>query len=120
LWRLTKSTLEYTSGIPYKQVLLYFTGIDQTPDQAFMNFDAIIKFTPQEIKIINLICKQYSAIDIAAIMHLKPRTIENYRRRIQKKIGARNEVGIALYALLTGLISQTKSPPGKISSSQLY
>jgi DNA-binding CsgD family transcriptional regulator len=39
-------------------------------------------------------------------MRLKRGTIENYRRRIQKKIGARNVVGIAIYAFFSGLIKK--------------
>ena len=36
-------------------------------------------------------------------MQLSTGTIGNYKSRIQKKIGAKNAVGIAMYALLNGL-----------------
>ena len=39
-------------------------------------------------------------------MHLAPGTVENYRRRIQKKVGVKNVVGIAIYALLSGLLKR--------------
>jgi DNA-binding CsgD family transcriptional regulator len=69
-----------------------------------MEFKKDIRFTPGELKLITLLCKEFSTIEIGAIMRLKPKTIENYKRKIQKKIGARNEVGIAVYALYSGML----------------
>ncbi len=63
-----------------------------------------VHLTPKELLIINLICKELTIAEIALISELAPRTVDNYKRSIQKKIGAKNIVGIAVYALLNGLI----------------
>ena len=63
-----------------------------------------IDFTAQELKIVKLICKQLTAKEIADRIGLSFRTVEDYRRKIQKKIGAKNVVGIAIYAVRNSLI----------------
>jgi len=63
-----------------------------------------ISFTAQELKILKLICKQLTAKEIATKIGLSFRTVEDYRRKIQKKVGARNVVGIAIYAIKHELI----------------
>lgn len=63
-----------------------------------------IEFSYQEKKVMQLICKQQSSKEIAGEMRLAVRTVENYRHHIQEKIGARNVVGIALFAVMNGIV----------------
>ncbi len=63
-----------------------------------------IKFSRQEIKVMQLICRQLSSKEIAEEMKLAVRSVECHRYHIQEKIGARNMVGVALYALMSGLV----------------
>ena len=58
----------------------------------------------KEIEIIQLICKEYTNKEIAAMLFLSVRTIDGYRERILRKIGARNTAGIVLYAIKNKLI----------------
>jgi len=62
-----------------------------------------INFSLQEIKVIKLICEQLTSKEIAQALQLAVRTVEDYRHQIQEKIGARNVVGIALYAIVNGI-----------------
>jgi DNA-binding NarL/FixJ family response regulator len=62
-------------------------------------------FGAQELRIMKLICRQFSIKEIAMEMKLATRTVENYRQNILEKIGARNVVGIALYALINDLVT---------------
>ena len=62
------------------------------------------EFTTNELEVIRLLCKQLTAREIAIKMKLSNRTVEDYKIRIQKKIGARNSVGIVLYVLKRGMI----------------
>ena len=62
------------------------------------------EFGAQEIKIMQLICRQMCTKEIATSMKLAVRTIENHRYHIQEKIGARNMVGIALYAVINEMV----------------
>ena len=64
-----------------------------------------IHFGSQERKVIELVCQQLAIKEIAAEMQLAPRTVEHYREKILEKIGARNSVGIALYAVVNELIN---------------
>lgn len=56
-------------------------------------------FSDRELSIIKLICKEYKTREIAAALSLSLRTVEEHRTTILKKIGAKNVVGIAVYAL---------------------
>jgi len=62
-----------------------------------------IIFTDLERKIIRLICEDRDNKQIAAILYVSIRTIENNRSRILKKINAKSTAGIAIYAIKHGL-----------------
>jgi DNA-binding NarL/FixJ family response regulator len=67
-----------------------------------------ILFGEQEKRVMELICLQKSSKEIAVEMKLATRTVENYKSNIQEKIGARNMVGIALYAVFNQMVQQQK------------
>lgn len=58
-----------------------------------------------EIVVLKLICKELSSSEIAEELKRSPRTIENHRSRIMKKIGAKNSLGIMEYAIKNGFHS---------------
>ena len=60
-------------------------------------------FSAKEKEIIRLICEQYASKQIADMTQLTHRTVEKYRDRIMEKTGARNVVGIVIYAIRHGL-----------------
>lgn len=64
----------------------------------------VCKFTKREMQIIHLICHQQSSKEIAAELGLSIRTIEGYREQIQEKVGAKNSIGIAVYAIRHKLV----------------
>lgn len=57
------------------------------------------KFTPRETDIIKLICKQYTNKEIATMLGLSIRTIESHREKIHEKTGAKNSIGVVIYAI---------------------
>jgi DNA-binding NarL/FixJ family response regulator len=63
------------------------------------------QFTKREIEVLRLICKEYTHKEIASILSLSPRTIEGIRENIQKKIGAKNTIGIAVYAIKNRIVN---------------
>lgn len=63
-----------------------------------------IVFGAQEINVIRLICQQLSTKQIAAKLRLSIKTVEHYRQNIQGKIGAKNVVGVALYAFFHEIV----------------
>lgn len=62
-----------------------------------------VEFTPTELKIIKLICRQKNSGDIAEDMGLSKRTIEGYRETILRKTKSKTLVGIVLYAVKHGI-----------------
>lgn len=64
-----------------------------------------IKFSIQEMKIINLIYKQSTNKEISAATCLHVRTVEDYRKKIQEKMKVKNAVGIVLYAMSHGIVN---------------
>lgn len=64
--------------------------------------------TATEIKIIQLICRQYTSKEIAEKLGLSFRTIEDYRTKIQVKTKSRNMVGVVIFALKNDLFRLPK------------
>lgn len=62
------------------------------------------EFSAKEIEIIELICKQKTAKEIAKFVYLSERTVEQYRSNIIRKTGAQNIGGVIKFALQNGFI----------------
>jgi DNA-binding NarL/FixJ family response regulator len=60
-------------------------------------------FTEREIEVIKMICQEYSSKQIAAVLHLKTRTIERYRDAIMQKMDVRNAAGVVKFAIKQGI-----------------
>lgn len=56
-------------------------------------------FTPRELEIIQLMCQEDSNKEIADKLGLSFRSIEKYRERMREKVGARNSIGVVIYAI---------------------
>lgn len=57
------------------------------------------QLTSRELEIVQLLCQEFSTKEIAAALHISPRTVEGHREKIQEKIGAKNIVGVIVYAI---------------------
>lgn len=75
----------------------YFSN--QLTNKRSENKIPLISFTTRELQIIKLICKEYSTKEMASQLSLSERTVEDHRKHIQRKTGAKNMVGIAVYAI---------------------
>ncbi len=62
----------------------------------------------REIEVVKLICKQMTTKEIADSLCLGTRTIDTYRENIFMKTGAKNIVGIVLYAMKHGLLNSSE------------
>lgn len=58
----------------------------------------------RETQILQLICKQRTSYEISDQLEISHRTVENHRLHIMKKIGAKNGVGLLVYAMKNGLL----------------
>jgi DNA-binding NarL/FixJ family response regulator len=86
----------YCSSIAEKIYGIGLNSREKIPEKVY--------FAPHELNVIRLICKQLSTKEISVKLNLSARTVEDYRYHIQEKIGAKNMVGVALYAIFHGIV----------------
>lgn len=63
----------------------------------------IAKLSPRELEVLKLIAEGLTALEIAERLHRSIRTVENHRESIGRKLGLRNRVEIARFAVRAGL-----------------
>ena len=61
------------------------------------------ELTPREIQILRLIGKGMSRVEIAHTIHRSPKTVDNHRAAIMRKLAIHDRVELARYALREGL-----------------
>ncbi|MGB5944082.1 MAG: response regulator transcription factor [Leeuwenhoekiella sp.] len=64
------------------------------------------QFTDRELQFLELACSDKPYKEIADIMCLSPKTIDNYRDTLFKKLEVRSRIGMVLYALKHELVKQ--------------
>lgn len=88
----------YDSGIYFSkddhQMLVKFMK-----DKPKLQFSSQSQLSAREIDVVKLICLENTNQEIADKLFLSKRTVESHRQRILEKIGAKNTVGIVLYAI---------------------
>lgn len=67
-------------------------------------FELKQELTSKEIQVLELICKQFTANEIAASLKLSVRTIEGYRRKLLEKTRSKNLAGLVVFALKNNLV----------------
>lgn len=61
------------------------------------------KLTSREIEVLQMICRECSTEEIASNLFVSPLTINNHRRSLIAKTGAKNVAGLVMYAVKNGL-----------------
>ena len=92
---------------------VYFTKEDHEMLLSYMNtparkislFENEETLSNRETDVVKLICQEKTNQEIADILFLSPRTVESHRQRILDRIGAKNTVGIVIYAIINGIHS---------------
>lgn len=64
-----------------------------------------VKLEDHELKFLQLSCSELTYAEIAALMFLSPKTIDNYRSKLFKRFQVKNRVGLVIFALKNNLIS---------------
>tara|TARA_B100000809_G_scaffold102159_1_gene100733 strand:+ start:1461 stop:2129 length:669 start_codon:yes stop_codon:yes gene_type:complete len=89
---------------------VYFTQTDQKMLMKYMNssskkisLNANKGLSTREIEVLKLICLEYTNYEIADKLFLSKRTIESHRQKILEKVGAKNTVGLVVYAIASGI-----------------
>jgi DNA-binding NarL/FixJ family response regulator len=60
--------------------------------------------TPREEEIVKLVAEAHTTREIAEILHLSEKTVENHRANAMRKLGMRDRVELVRYAIRRGLI----------------
>ena len=68
----------------------------------------LVSITPKELEFLQLCCSELAYKEIADRMNISPRTVEDYRDNLFKKLKLNTRTGLVLYAMKAGLI-----PPDK-------
>jgi len=88
---------------------IYFTKVDQeilvnykgdSKRSIFINNEDLSK---REIEVLKLICDEYTSQEIADKLFISKRTVDAHRQKIIDKIGAKNTVGLVVYAITNKL-----------------
>ncbi len=64
-----------------------------------------IKLNKNELKLLQLSCSELTYTEIADIMCLSPKTVDNYRGELFKRFNVKNRVGLVIFGLKNNLIS---------------
>lgn len=67
-------------------------------------FATSIQLTSREQEILNLICQQKTAQEIAEQLFITKRTVEGHKNNLLSKLGIKNTAGLIVYAIKEGLI----------------
>jgi len=59
--------------------------------------------TKREKEVLEMICNEFSAAEIAGKLYLSVRTVEGHRNKLILKTGARNTAGLVIFAIKSGL-----------------
>jgi len=66
-------------------------------------FSKTDKLTAREVEVLQMICREFSTEEIATNLFVSPLTINNHRRSLIAKTGAKNVAGLVVYAVKNGL-----------------
>ncbi|MFA8299687.1 MAG: response regulator [Hyphomicrobiales bacterium] len=82
--------------------LVYKTVI-QKSQQSFQE-ESFIKLTNRELEVLELICKEFTAAEIAEKLFISTRTVEGHRSNLFQKTGVKNTAGLVVYAIKNDLV----------------
>ncbi len=95
---------------------VFFTAEDHQMLFSYMNstskknslFETEDELSEREKDVVKLICQEFTNNEIGEKLFISPRTVESHRQRILEKIGARNTVGIVIYAIVHNIYTLEK------------
>lgn len=98
--QVAKDRIYFTE--PYKDIMLYAEGSNIS--SLHSNFILIEKLSNRELEILTLICHECTNVEISKKLFISVRTVEGHRNNLLSKTGAKNTVGLVLYALIYKLV----------------
>jgi len=68
------------------------------------NSQQVMQLTEREIEFLKLACTEMTYKEIAAEMHLSPRTIDGYRDALFLKLDLKTRTGLVIYSIKNGIV----------------
>jgi two-component system response regulator NreC len=65
----------------------------------------LLSITKREEEILQLVCRQYTAEEIASKLFISVKTVNGHRNNLLQKTGSRNVTGLVLYAVRNNIIT---------------
>ena len=63
-----------------------------------------VSLTAREVEVLELICQENTAKEIADKLFISPRTAEGHRRKLIEKLGVKNTAGLIVKAIKEGIV----------------
>ncbi|HEV7780221.1 MAG TPA: response regulator transcription factor [Chitinophagaceae bacterium] len=94
-----------TKGYYYSELVTgkLIHSINRSDDEAAAG--NIAKLNDREVEFLKLACSELTYKEIAAQMHLSPRTIDGYRDALFEKLNIKTRTGLAIYAIKNGVVT---------------
>jgi DNA-binding NarL/FixJ family response regulator len=92
-----------TQGEEYYAATIRTPFLKELSKREHTFFDKTNKLTAREIEVLQMICREFSTEEIASTLFVSPLTINNHRRSLISKTGAKNVAGLVTYAIRNGL-----------------
>lgn len=75
-----------------------------TRNKSIPSLNSEIVLADKEKQVIQLLCMEYTAAEIAQKMEISPRTVESIKDRLMERFGLKNTAGLVFYAVKNNLI----------------
>lgn len=69
------------------------------------NVQVNLEITKREIEILQLVCEQLTAEEIAEKLFISVKTVNGHRNNLLQKTGSRNVTGLVIYAIKNGIVT---------------
>jgi two-component system, NarL family, invasion response regulator UvrY len=73
-------------------------------DDPELRLRRVLTLNDRELEFMKLVCTEWTYKEIADRMYLSPRTIDGYRDALFEKLNVRTRVGLAMYAVRSGIV----------------
>jgi DNA-binding NarL/FixJ family response regulator len=93
---ITNINLVIQNGFHFKDEELHY--IEENSDKTKTIFDKDF-FTKREFQVLQLICQQKTAAEIAATLKISTRTVDGFRASLLTKTKSKNSIGLIIFAV---------------------